>query len=129
MLFLYLGPSKWGSWKTQLIIIIVKTTDTEHFYYRQGTCFKDIFLFHMFFLCSSHDVVRGLMEAQEEEVTEEGINYVAMRNLFVREAREALDVKVEKKTRTKHVRESAERLELGRTVIPIHSGHVHVHLT
>uniref|UniRef100_A0A3B4ULQ2 Myomesin 1a (skelemin) n=1 Tax=Seriola dumerili TaxID=41447 RepID=A0A3B4ULQ2_SERDU len=63
----------------------------------------------------AHDVVRGLMEAQEE-VTEEGINYVAMRNLFVREAREALDVKVEKKTRTKHVRESAERLELSKTM-------------
>lgn len=56
------------------------------------------------------------MEAQEDDVTEEGINYVAMRNLFVREAREAVEVKVEKKTRTKHVRESAERLELGKTV-------------
>ncbi|XP_023264722.1 myomesin-1-like isoform X2 [Seriola lalandi dorsalis] len=64
---------------------------------------------------ANHDVVRGLMEAQEE-VTEEGINYVAMRNLFVREAREALDVKVEKKTRTKHVRETAERLELSKTM-------------
>uniref|UniRef100_A0AAX7SLD2 Myomesin 1a (skelemin) n=1 Tax=Astatotilapia calliptera TaxID=8154 RepID=A0AAX7SLD2_ASTCA len=62
-----------------------------------------------------HDVVRGLMEAQEE-VTEEGINYVAMRNLFVREAREAMEVKVEKKTRSKHVRESAERLEMSRTM-------------
>uniref|UniRef100_A0A4W6F5J1 Myomesin 1a (skelemin) n=1 Tax=Lates calcarifer TaxID=8187 RepID=A0A4W6F5J1_LATCA len=50
------------------------------------------------FSCS-HDVVRGLMESQED-VTEEGINYVAMRNLFVREAREALDVKVVKKTRS-----------------------------
>uniref|UniRef100_I3JRU5 Myomesin 1a (skelemin) n=1 Tax=Oreochromis niloticus TaxID=8128 RepID=I3JRU5_ORENI len=71
--------------------------------------------------CSSHDVVRGLMEAQEEEVTEEGINYVAMRNLFVREAREAMEVKVEKKTRSKHVRESAVRLEMSRTVNPFHS--------
>uniref|UniRef100_A0A3B3BVT7 Myomesin 1a (skelemin) n=1 Tax=Oryzias melastigma TaxID=30732 RepID=A0A3B3BVT7_ORYME len=60
-------------------------------------------------------VFRALMEAQEDDVTEEGINYVAMRNLFVREAREAVEVKVEKKTRTKHVRESAERLELGKT--------------
>ncbi|XP_044077038.1 myomesin 1a (skelemin) isoform X2 [Siniperca chuatsi] len=65
---------------------------------------------------ASHDVVRGLMEAREEEVTEEGINYVAMRNLFVREAREAMDVKVVKKTRTTHVRESAERLELNKTM-------------
>lgn len=65
---------------------------------------------------ANHDVVRGLMEAQEEEVTEEGINYVAMRNLFVREAREAMDVKVEKKTRKKHVRESAERMEFDRAM-------------
>lgn len=60
------------------------------------------------------------MEAQEEEATEEGINYVAMRNLFVREAKEALEVKVEKKSRTTHVRESAERMELHRTVNPAH---------
>uniref|UniRef100_H2SJR3 Myomesin 1a (skelemin) n=1 Tax=Takifugu rubripes TaxID=31033 RepID=H2SJR3_TAKRU len=46
------------------------------------------------------------MEAQEEEVSEEGIQYVAMRNLFVREAREALDVKVEKKSRMIRMRES-----------------------
>ncbi|XP_028282847.1 myomesin 1a (skelemin) isoform X2 [Parambassis ranga] len=65
---------------------------------------------------ANHDVVRGLMEAQEEDVTEEGINYVAMRNLFIREAREAMEVKVEKKTRTKHVRESAERVELNKTM-------------
>lgn len=58
-------------------------------------------------------MVRGLIEAQEDEATEEGINYVAMRNLFVREA---LEVRVEKKTRTKHVRESAERLQVDRTV-------------
>ncbi|KAG7229011.1 hypothetical protein INR49_013244 [Caranx melampygus] len=64
---------------------------------------------------ANHDVVRGLMEAQDE-VTEEGINYVAMRNLFVREAREAMEVRVEKKTRTRHVRESAERLELSKTM-------------
>ncbi|KAF1383687.1 hypothetical protein PFLUV_G00134430 [Perca fluviatilis] len=65
---------------------------------------------------ASHDVVRGLTEAQEENVTEEGINYVAMRNLFVREAREAMEVKVEKRTRTTHIRESAERMELGKTM-------------
>lgn len=57
------------------------------------------------------------MEAQEEEVSEEGIQYVAMRNLFVREAREALDVKVEKKSRTIRMRESAERVELNKTVM------------
>lgn len=73
------------------------------------------------------------MEAQQENVTEEGINYVAMRNLFVREAKEALEVKVEKKTRTTHIRESAERLELNKTVNPFYSFadlqqqcHVHV---
>lgn len=64
---------------------------------------------------TSHDVVRGLMEAQEE-FSEEGINYVAMRNLFVREAREAMDVTVEKKTRTTHIRESAEKMELSKMV-------------
>ena len=66
-------------------------------------------------------MVRGLVETHEEDVTEEGINYVAMRNLFVREAKEAMEVKVEKKTRTTHVRESAERLELSKTVNPPHS--------
>ncbi|XP_017266485.1 myomesin 1a (skelemin) isoform X2 [Kryptolebias marmoratus] len=65
---------------------------------------------------ANHDVVRGLMETQDEEYTEEGIHYVAMRNLFVREAREALEVRVEKKTREKHVRESAVRLQMGRTM-------------
>uniref|UniRef100_A0A665WTJ5 Myomesin 1a (skelemin) n=1 Tax=Echeneis naucrates TaxID=173247 RepID=A0A665WTJ5_ECHNA len=62
-----------------------------------------------------HDVVRGLMESQEE-ATEEGINYVAMRNLFVREAKEALDVKVVKKSRSTHIRESVERMEFSRTM-------------
>uniref|UniRef100_A0A8D3BR46 Myomesin 1a (skelemin) n=1 Tax=Scophthalmus maximus TaxID=52904 RepID=A0A8D3BR46_SCOMX len=50
------------------------------------------------------------------DATEEGIQYVAMRNLFVREAREALEVRVEKKTRTTHIRETAERMELGKTM-------------
>ena len=70
---------------------------------------------------ASHDAVRGLMEAQEEEVTEEGIQYVAMRNLFVREAKEAMHVRVEKKTRSTHVRESAERMAMSKTVNPFHS--------
>uniref|UniRef100_A0A671V884 Myomesin 1a (skelemin) n=1 Tax=Sparus aurata TaxID=8175 RepID=A0A671V884_SPAAU len=65
---------------------------------------------------ASHEAVRGLMEAQEEEVTEEGIQYVAMRNLFVREAKEAMHVRVEKKTRSTHVRESAERVEMSKTM-------------
>lgn len=72
-------------------------------------------------MCASHDVVRDLMEAQDEEVMEEGINYVAMRNLFVREASESVDIKVEKRTRTTHIRESAQRLEMSRTVNPFHS--------
>lgn len=78
----------------------------------------------MFVVCCaiSHETVRGLMEAQEEQVTEEGINYVAMRNLFVREAKEASSVRVEKKTRTIHMRESAERMELNKTVSLTHSG-------
>lgn len=56
------------------------------------------------------------MEAHEEDETEEGINYVAMRNLFVREAKEAMGVKVEKKSRFTRIRESAERVQLNRTV-------------
>lgn len=69
------------------------------------------------------------MEAQAEDVTEEGINYVAMRNLFVREAREAVDVRVEKKSRTKVVRESVERMELDRTVNSMNSTvNRHIHL-
>uniref|UniRef100_UPI0037E8626A myomesin 1a (skelemin) n=1 Tax=Semicossyphus pulcher TaxID=241346 RepID=UPI0037E8626A len=65
---------------------------------------------------ASHDDVRGLIEAREDDVTEEGINYVAMRNLFVRESKEAMQVKVVKKTRSTHIRESAERVELTRTM-------------
>ncbi|XP_077415653.1 myomesin 1a (skelemin) isoform X2 [Vanacampus margaritifer] len=65
---------------------------------------------------ANHEEVRGLMEAREDDVTEEGINYVAMRNLFVREAREATEVRVEKKTRTTQIRESAERVQLNRTL-------------
>ncbi|XP_034038782.1 myomesin 1a (skelemin) [Thalassophryne amazonica] len=65
---------------------------------------------------SNHDEVRRLMEAQDEEYAEEGINYVAMRNLFVREAQEALGVKVSKKTRTTHIRESIQHMELSHTI-------------
>lgn len=70
------------------------------------------------FVCrlNSHDAVRGLMEARDEEVSEEGIHYVAMRDLFVREASEATKVKVVKKTRTTCIRESAERVDLNKTV-------------
>uniref|UniRef100_A0A8C4I1F4 Myomesin 1a (skelemin) n=1 Tax=Dicentrarchus labrax TaxID=13489 RepID=A0A8C4I1F4_DICLA len=85
---------------------------------KQSVCvnMKSINFSHMLVPCcvTSHEVVRGLMESHDEDVTEEGINYVAMRNLFVREAREAMHVKVEKKTRTVHVRESAERLQLSK---------------
>ncbi|XP_056277833.1 myomesin 1a (skelemin) isoform X2 [Pseudoliparis swirei] len=65
---------------------------------------------------ANHEVVRGLMEAREEEVTEEGINYVAMRNLFVREASEVVDVKVEKRTRTTFIRQFAGHLEFNKTL-------------
>ncbi|XP_061652258.1 myomesin 1a (skelemin) isoform X1 [Phyllopteryx taeniolatus] len=65
---------------------------------------------------ANHEEVRELMEAREDDVTEEGINFVAMRNLFVREAREGMEVKVEKKTRTTRIRESTERMELNRTL-------------
>uniref|UniRef100_A0AAY4AEX1 Myomesin 1 n=1 Tax=Denticeps clupeoides TaxID=299321 RepID=A0AAY4AEX1_9TELE len=60
---------------------------------------------------SSHQVARELMESQEE-VKEEGVGYVVMRNLFSRE--EDFQMKVEKKTRKKLMRESADRLTLGK---------------
>ncbi|XP_077470432.1 myomesin 1a (skelemin) [Stigmatopora argus] len=66
---------------------------------------------------ANHEEVRGLMEAREEDLTEEGINYVAMRNLFAREASVAVEeVRVEKKSRTIQIRETAERMELNRTL-------------
>ena len=68
--------------------------------------------------CCSHEVVRGLAEAQDEVVKEEGVNYVAMRNLFVRESQESMTLTVEKKTRKTIVRESAESLQLDRKVSP-----------
>ncbi|KAG7274941.1 hypothetical protein CRUP_033613, partial [Coryphaenoides rupestris] len=57
---------------------------------------------------ANHEVVRGLAEAQDE-VREEGVNYVAMRNLFVRESQETMQIRVEKKSRRINVRESADR--------------------
>ncbi|KAM3842261.1 myomesin 1a (skelemin) [Diretmus argenteus] len=65
---------------------------------------------------ANHTVARDLMEAHDEEVHEEGVNYVAMRNLFLRESMEPSEVRVEKKTRTVHIRESAERMELSKTM-------------
>ncbi|XP_076003393.1 myomesin 1a (skelemin) [Genypterus blacodes] len=65
---------------------------------------------------ANHEEVRGLMEARQEDFTEEGINYVAMRNLFVREATEAMEVRVEKKTRRTVMRETAEFVELNKTM-------------
>ncbi|KAF4117329.1 hypothetical protein G5714_001882 [Onychostoma macrolepis] len=60
---------------------------------------------------SSHLATRDLMETQEE-VKEEGVGYVVMRNLFSRET----DFKMRsvKKTRETSLRESAERLSLSR---------------
>uniref|UniRef100_A0A8C5I8G4 Myomesin-2-like n=1 Tax=Gouania willdenowi TaxID=441366 RepID=A0A8C5I8G4_GOUWI len=69
----------------------------------------------VFWVTFSHEEVRGLLDTQEES-TEEGINYVAMRNLFVREARESMEVRVMKTTRTTRIRQSAERVELSKTV-------------
>uniref|UniRef100_A0A671V677 Myomesin 1a (skelemin) n=1 Tax=Sparus aurata TaxID=8175 RepID=A0A671V677_SPAAU len=62
------------------------------------------------------EVIGYVIPVFREEVTEEGIQYVAMRNLFVREAKEAMHVRVEKKTRSTHVRESAERVEMSKTM-------------
>ena len=63
----------------------------------------------------SHEFARELVESHGE-VKEEGVNYVAMRNLFTRETSAAMEVKVEKKTRKMHVRESADRLTFGKKV-------------
>lgn len=54
------------------------------------------------------------METQEE-VKEEGVGYVVMRNLFTRET--DYQIKLEKKTHSRSMRESANRLALGRKVI------------
>ncbi|XP_051990095.1 myomesin 1a (skelemin) [Xyrauchen texanus] len=60
---------------------------------------------------SSHLATQELMESQEE-VKEEGVGYVVMRNLFSRET--DFKMKTEKKTRETSMRESADRLALGR---------------
>uniref|UniRef100_A0A674BW48 Myomesin 1a (skelemin) n=1 Tax=Salmo trutta TaxID=8032 RepID=A0A674BW48_SALTR len=63
---------------------------------------------------------RGLVEVQEE-VKEEGVGHVAMRNLFSLET-SSLEtssmetITVEKKSRKRHIRESADRLELSKKV-------------
>ncbi|XP_072544220.1 myomesin 1a (skelemin) isoform X1 [Salminus brasiliensis] len=60
---------------------------------------------------SSHLATQELMETQEE-VKEEGVGYVVMRNLFSRES--GYKIKVEKKSRSISMRESADRLALGK---------------
>ncbi|XP_063075232.1 myomesin 1a (skelemin) isoform X2 [Engraulis encrasicolus] len=63
---------------------------------------------------SSHLVAQDLMEAQEE-TKEEGIGYVVMKNLFSKEEDFKMQ-KVEKKSRRVVIRESAERLVVGKKV-------------
>uniref|UniRef100_A0A8C9TPN7 Myomesin 1a (skelemin) n=1 Tax=Scleropages formosus TaxID=113540 RepID=A0A8C9TPN7_SCLFO len=58
---------------------------------------------------SSHAFAKELLESQEEERKEERIGYVAMRNLFTREDIEMH--RMEKKTREKIIRESAEQFQ------------------
>ncbi|XP_076840855.1 myomesin 1a (skelemin) [Brachyhypopomus gauderio] len=60
---------------------------------------------------SSHLATQDLMESQEE-VKEEGLGYVVMKNLFSRET--DYKIKVEKKSRSTIMRESAERMALGK---------------
>ncbi|TRY92346.1 hypothetical protein DNTS_013310 [Danionella cerebrum] len=60
---------------------------------------------------SSHLATRDLMETQEE-VKEEGVGYVVMRNLFPKET--DFKMKTVKKTRETSMRESAERLTLSK---------------
>ncbi|XP_048113539.1 myomesin 1a (skelemin) isoform X1 [Alosa alosa] len=66
---------------------------------------------------SSHLVARDLMES-EEEVKEEGIGYVVMKNLFSKE--EDFRMKVEKKTREVSIRETADRMCLKKRVYEEH---------
>uniref|UniRef100_A0A8K9WZ53 Myomesin 1a (skelemin) n=1 Tax=Oncorhynchus mykiss TaxID=8022 RepID=A0A8K9WZ53_ONCMY len=63
----------------------------------------------------SHEFARGLVEVQEE-VKEEGVGHVAMRNLFSLETSSMETITVEKKSRKRHIRESADRLELSKKV-------------
>lgn len=60
---------------------------------------------------SSHLATQDLMETQEE-VKEEGVGYVVMRNLFSRET--DFKMRTVKKSRETSLRESAERLALSR---------------
>uniref|UniRef100_A0A3P8ZSK3 Myomesin 1a (skelemin) n=1 Tax=Esox lucius TaxID=8010 RepID=A0A3P8ZSK3_ESOLU len=74
---------------------------------------------------TSHEFSRGLVEVQEE-VKEEGVGQVAMRNLFSRatssmetssmETSSMEMVTVEKKSRKKNIRESAERMQLSKKI-------------
>lgn len=57
------------------------------------------------------------MESQEE-VKEEGLGYVVMKNLFSRDSEYQL--KLVKKSRSTTMRESAEKLTLSKKVILIH---------
>ncbi|KAJ8010972.1 hypothetical protein DPEC_G00053380 [Dallia pectoralis] len=64
---------------------------------------------------TSHEFARGLVEVQEE-VKEESVGQVAMRNLFSRETSSMEMVTVEKKSRKKHMRESAECVQLSKKI-------------
>lgn len=61
----------------------------------------------------SYLATKDLMESQEE-VKEEGVGYVVMKNLFSRDSEYQL--KLVKKSRSTTMRESAERLTLTRKV-------------
>lgn len=60
-------------------------------------------------------MAQDLLEAQEE-VKEESIGYVVMKNLFSKE--EDFRMKVEKKSRRVAIRETAERVSLSKKVRP-----------
>uniref|UniRef100_A0AAR2LY17 Myomesin 1a (skelemin) n=1 Tax=Pygocentrus nattereri TaxID=42514 RepID=A0AAR2LY17_PYGNA len=62
---------------------------------------------------SSHLATQELMETQEE-LKEEGVGYVVMRNLFSRDT--DYQLRVEKKTHSRSIRESADRLRLGKKI-------------
>ncbi|XP_062850023.1 myomesin 1a (skelemin) [Trichomycterus rosablanca] len=63
---------------------------------------------------SSHLATKELMESQQEK-KEEGVGYVVMKNLFSRDSE--YEIKLVKKSHSKIIRESAEKLTLSKKIV------------
>lgn len=79
-------------------------------------CVCDVFIY-MSFSFISFLATKDLMESQEE-VKEEGLGYVVMRNLFSRDS--DYQLKLVKKSRSITMRESAEKLALTKKVMHLY---------